>query len=374
MEEDIYLKNLNLKNTTKIAKWQLFSIGKVLNVTRPKITKLKNLNKNRNNNISRISASILNNGIQDFYSNPPANKGQVIIVNTVAKPFFFYEAFDFLTTGDIAQIESDFKMNERIGLFLSCIMDHAITYSNGEKSFDFGYSLTIKRIKHIKIQLPINIENYIDFSYMDNFIGDLLSDYKMPQIEPVGDSKISLSAAKWKSFKIVDVFDVKTENFISRSEQTKGSTPFVSTFSTNNGIKGFVDVEPDKNNIYKNFVSVSTEGLFGKCFYQEAPAVISNGAVALINKHLNKYNGMFIATVLRNSIEQSLWYRKSIKSNLRTQQINLPVDYSGKVDWNFMEKYILSIPNSNLIQKTGNHFLKKDNKIEPSCSPFVARL
>ena len=209
---------------------------------------------------------------------------------------------------------------------------------------------------------------------MDNFIGDLLSDYKMPQIEPVGDSKISLSAAKWKSFKIVDVFDVKTENFISRSEQTKGSTPFVSSFSTNNGIKDFVDVEPDKNNIYKNFVSVSTEGLFGKCFYQEAPAVISNGAVALINKHLNKYNGLFIATVLRNSIEQSLWYRKSIKSNLRTQQINLPVDYSGKVDWNFMEKYILSIPNSNLIQKTGNHFLKKDNKIEPSCSPFVAHL
>lgn len=58
---------------------------------------------------------------------------------------------------------------------------------------------------------------------------------------------------------------------------------------------------------------------------------------------------MFIATVLRNSIEQTLWYRQSTKSNLRTQQINLPVDYVGKVDWNFMEKYIRSIPNSNLI-------------------------
>lgn len=139
----------------------------------------------------------------------------------------------------------------------------------------------------------------------------------------------------------------------------------MSSFSTNNGIKDFVDVEPDKNNIYKNFVSVSTEGLFGKCFYQEAPAVISNGVVALFNKHLNKYNGMFIATVLRNSIEQALWYRKSIKSNLRTQQINLPVDYAGKVDWNFMEKYIRSIPNSNLIQKTGNHFLKNVTKSNP---------
>lgn len=46
---------------------------------------------------------------------------------------------------------------------------------------------------------------------------------------------------------------------------------------------------------------------------------------------------MFIAIVLRNSIEQTLWYRQSIKSNLRTQQINLLVDYAGKVDWNFME-------------------------------------
>lgn len=59
---------------------------------------------------------------------------------------------------------------------------------------------------------------------------------------------------------------------------------------------------------------------------------------------------MFIATVLRNSIEKTLWHRQNIKSSIRTQQITLPVDAAKNVNWNFMEKYIRSIPNSNLIK------------------------
>ncbi|WP_425613262.1 restriction endonuclease subunit S [Xylocopilactobacillus apicola] len=88
-----------------------------------------------------------------------------------------------------------------------------------------------------------------------------------------------------------------------------------------------------------------------KFFYQEAPTIVSNEVAVLSNEHLNEYNGLFIATVLRNTIEQTLWHRQNIKSSLRTQQINLPVDGAGKVDWNFMDEYIKSIPNSNLIKR-----------------------
>lgn len=66
-----------------------------------------------------------------------------------------------------AQIESDFKMNERIGLFLTCVMDHAITYPNGKKAFDYGYALSKARVSHIKIHLPINGANSIDWEYME---------------------------------------------------------------------------------------------------------------------------------------------------------------------------------------------------------------
>lgn len=173
----------------------------------------------------------------------------------------------------------------------------------------------------------------------------------MPQIEPVGDSKVSLSSVKWKNFEIEEIFEVKTENFISRSKEAKGSIPYVSSFATNNGVKNFLEVDPSKNNIYENFVSVSTRGSIGKCFYQEAATIISNGVAVLSNEHLNKYNGLFIATILRNTIEQTLWHRQNIKSSLKTQQINLPVDEAGEVDWKFMEDYIKSIPNSNLIKK-----------------------
>lgn len=95
------MKNLDLKNITKIARWQLFSIEEALNVTSPKITQPQNVIKDGNNKTPRTSASILNNGIENFYSNPPDNQRQVIVVNTAAKPFFLYEGFDFFTSGDI---------------------------------------------------------------------------------------------------------------------------------------------------------------------------------------------------------------------------------------------------------------------------------
>lgn len=88
------------------------------------------------------------------------------------------------------------------------------------------------------------MEQILSIGSIWNNIRDLLASYKMPQIEPVGDSKVSLSSVKWKNFEIEEIFEGKTENFISRSKEAKGSIPYVSSFATNNGVKNFLDVDP----------------------------------------------------------------------------------------------------------------------------------
>lgn len=98
-------------------------------------------------------------------------------------------------------------------------------------------------------------------------------------------------------------------------------------------LRVFLKVDPSKNNIYENFVSVSTRGSIRKCFYQEALTIIFNGVAVLSNGYLNKYNELFIVTVWRNTIEQTLWHRWNIKSRFKTQQINLPVDQAGEVGY-----------------------------------------
>ena len=68
-----------------------------------------------------------------------------------------------------------------------------------------------------------------------------------------------------------------------------------------------------------------------------------------INKHLNKYNGLFIATVLRHNNKKYSYGYKISKDRLNDTIIKLPVNENGEPDYQFMEDYIKTLPYSKYI-------------------------
>lgn len=76
---------------------------------------------------------------------------------------------------------------------------------------------------------------------MEKYIAGLIANSPMPEIDPVGNGSIPLDSVKWNSFKIEEIFEVKTESFILRLKEAKGSIPFVIYFVANNGVKSFFE-------------------------------------------------------------------------------------------------------------------------------------
>ena len=60
--------------------------------------------------------------------------------------------------------------------------------------------------------------------------------------------------------------------------------------------------------------------------------------------NMNKYNGLFLATILNLEDYRYSYGRARILGKLKDEIIKLPVDKEGNPDWQFMEDYIKSLP------------------------------
>lgn len=56
--------------------------------------------------------------------------------------------------------------------------------------------------------------------------------------------------------------------------------------------------------------------------------------------HLNKWNKLFLYTILNKIIEVKGNWNASLESNVINEIIKLLVNGQGKPDWNYMENYI----------------------------------
>ncbi|EJR6480529.1 restriction endonuclease subunit S [Listeria monocytogenes] len=92
----------------------------------------------------------------------------------------------------------------------------------------------------------------------------------------------------------------------------------------------------------------------GKLFYHNYDFVGRGGAGSAINvlegTRLTKNIGLFLITAIESNSTIKASYGIQLNGNrLRNQKIMLPATDEGTPDWQFMEDYIRSISNSNLI-------------------------
>ncbi|MCQ2693987.1 restriction endonuclease subunit S [Helicobacter pylori] len=231
-----------------------------------------------------------------------------------------------------------------------------------------------KTFREQKIQLPLkptaNTQTLddIDFDFMEKFIAELeqcrLAELQA-YLKATGLENTTLSSDEenalnvfngnhsgggntpcgltWQSFRLGDLFEVlpykkrfdanKVNIYASK---TKDTYPYVVRTSLNNGIRGYL-----KENT--NFLNAGNTISFGQdtatMFYQEKPYFTGDKIKILRckNPNFNKINALFFITSLTKAFRNFSWGSASFSVGIiENQNISLPTNPHGKIDFNFM--------------------------------------
>ncbi|EAJ7576975.1 restriction endonuclease subunit S [Campylobacter upsaliensis] len=120
-----------------------------------------------------------------------------------------------------------------------------------------------------------------------------------------------------------------------------GEVPFISRTTFNNGCDGYVEVE-EKFITKGNCISIGGEGIYA--FYQKEDFATGTNICTLRNENLNQYVALFICAVLNQEVYRYSYGRARNLGRVESEIIKLPINAKGKPDWEFMEKYIKSLP------------------------------
>lgn len=322
-----------------------------------------------------ITAGLSNNGVlgqSDI-------KAKVFESHTITIDMFgctFYRSFAYkmVTHARVFSLKPKFEINHKIGLFLSTL------FFGYPKKFGYENMCSWAKIKNDKVILPLkptaNAQTLdgIDFDFMEKFIAELeqcrlaeLQAYlKATGLENTTLSKDEENALNvfngnnsgggggntpcgltWQSFKLGDLFEVlpykkrfdanKVNIYASK---TKDTYPYVVRTSLNNGIRGYL-----KENT--NFLNAGNTISFGQdtatMFYQEKPYFTGDKIKILRckNPNFNKINALFFITSLTKAFRNFSWGSASFSvSIIENQNISLPTNPHGKIDFHFMHTLI----------------------------------
>lgn len=165
-----------------------------------------------------------------------------------------------------------------------------------------------------------------------------------------------IDTSNWKKFVIGKLFKVTRGKRLIEEDRENGMVFYFSASQSNNGL---TDKISNPLFIVKDSLIYTT---FGDCFYVEGEFTASDEISILKNENLNKYIGLFIATVINKNKYKYAFGRKAFQNKFLDEIINLPVKinnngsnlidserkYSDEgyiPDWEYMESYMKQIEN-----------------------------
>ena len=147
-------------------------------------------------------------------------------------------------------------------------------------------------------------------------------------------SKLKLTDVEWGEFKIGNIFEIARGKRHIEKNRKKGSIPYYSASSVNNGVTDFIS---NPLFVMGNKIIVTT---FCDAFYVGSTFTASDEITILDNKYINKYNGLFISNSIMSNKSKYAFGRKAFTERIKEQIIMLPISSQGQPNWQFMEDYI----------------------------------
>lgn len=154
---------------------------------------------------------------------------------------------------------------------------------------------------------------------------------------------ILLNTDQWELFHISDLFTItgtKTTPIEDLEFSGQGKYPYVTTQSTNNGVRGFYNIMTESD----SGILTIDSAVCGYCSYQATPFSASDHVEKLIPKfNMDIYVAMFFVTIFNVEQYRYNYGRKCSQTRMRQAQIRLPVDTNRQPDFVFMRDYISHI-------------------------------
>jgi hypothetical protein len=334
--------NLDLKNK----EWKDFLISEEFDIKNSKAYHKTSLSETKQNGISYITRTNLNNGVESVVKNQDFQKNQSnTIVFGAENATFFYQPNEYIT-GNKMYIIQKRKLNKYSGLFLQLVLNKSIENCG----YGYGKGLIGSRVKKRYVSLPINEKNEPDFEFMETFMKskeqekfESYNNYVSKRLASLKKYKLveSIENKEWAEFFIADVTEILSGRDIYAKERTKGNTPYISSTANNNGIGAFVGNE--NTTLESECLSVNRNGSVGYSFYHPYQALFSNDCRKLRLKKPNKHVGIFISQQITRQRGKYGYGYKMGTARLKRQKIMLPINQNKEPDYIYMEHYMKNL-------------------------------
>ncbi|CAA0120416.1 restriction endonuclease subunit S [Zhongshania aliphaticivorans] len=289
--------------------------------------------------INFVSRTSKNNGISEIVEEivgvEPMPKGAISVSLGGTKLLSsFVQNSPFYTAQNVAVLipKAELTLLEKLYI-CQCIQHNRFRYSA------FGREAN-RTIKTIRIPSRNEFPKWLYDVDVDRYFGA-----DAPHIKKSIDLRLP---DEWKTFRYDELFDIERGRGPRKKElDGTGSTPFITSTDSNNGITGYTSMEPIH---VKNTISVNRNGSVAEAFFQPVPFCSTEDVHIFIPKFpLNQYIAMFIITLIKREKYRYNYGRKWGIQRMKDSHIKLPVDALGKPDWSYMEKFVKSLKFSGCI-------------------------
>ncbi|MDO9891840.1 restriction endonuclease subunit S [Glaesserella parasuis] len=295
-----------------------------------------------------VGATNRNNGVLAYVEANPkiVYKGNAIAFirnGEGSMGYSVYKAEDFVATQDISVGYND-NLNKHIGLFIVTVADKV------RGKYNFGYKRNQNRLNKETLQLPVNSDSLPDWQFMEDFIKQKeekqvtkLKNYYADKALELMISTGNLRNTEWREFSFSQVFaEIQRGKRLIKSNQQDGTTPYVSSTATNNGVDNFIDNSTNVR-IFENCLTLANSGSVGSTFFHYYTFVASDHVTALRLEKPNKYIYLFLSGIIKRLEEKYSFNREINDKRIQREKILLPVNEEGLPDWQFMENFMKQI-------------------------------
>ena len=288
---------------------------------------LYNMNQSPNSNISFVSRTAQLNGVvgkvdlTDGVAPFPAGYITVALGGSVLSSFVqkdpFYTAFHIM----VLEPKRDMTFQEKL-FYCMCIQNNAYRYSYGRQA-----NKTLK-----DIEVPDNAPEWVNSTPIAPITTHNISP-KLPQ------------QRQWAEYRMGDLFRFVKGRRLTKADMIEGDTNYLGAISENNGVRQHIQVEP-KDISAPNCITVNYNGSVGEAFYQAEPFWASDDVNILYADgwEMNKYNALFIVTVIKANRYRFSYGRKWTLEKMKDTILKLPQSEKGTPDFAYMEDYIKALP------------------------------
>lgn len=305
--------------------------------------------------------STVNNGIISFLTLKPEvlnNKcgKPTILIHSNNQNIVYLETPFYLKDGHGATsvLQSDL-LNEKNALYIITCIKKVIT-----KKFAYNDKATKIALKNTEIELPVKRDGTIDYKYMENYVFDVEKDIMCnlsSNLSKCGLDKNDLSKRekeiinrfenkkiKYSRFKITEIFDVKNTNSILKNDivLNSGNSPYVTAGEGDNSVLSYITY---KSELIEEGNSIMIGGKTLVITYQPRDYYSndSHNLALYIKNHRGRTEKaqLFMVAALYKSLKPLYTWGDSIsKKKIQNNDVYLPINSSGEIDFALMEKYI----------------------------------